>query len=76
MKRHLTRSLVTHLGLVALCGAMWPALPSQQPSVAGIVFAQRFQDITLPRNHHPGADGPDNFIPYGAGGRHLHGHRV
>jgi type IV secretion system protein VirB10 len=27
---------------------MWPALPSQQPSVAGIVFAQRFQDITLP----------------------------
>jgi len=48
MKRHLTRSLVTHLGLVALCGAMWPALPSQQPSVAGIVFAQRFQDITLP----------------------------
>lgn len=48
MKRRLTQSIATHLGLVALCGVMWPALPSSQPSLAGVVFAQRFQDITVP----------------------------
>jgi hypothetical protein len=48
MKRHLTQCLFTPLGFVAMWGAMWPVLPSQQPSIAGVVFAQRSQDITLP----------------------------
>ncbi|MGQ9896010.1 MAG: peptidoglycan-binding protein [Acidobacteriota bacterium] len=48
MKRRLTRSIVVPLGLAVLCGGIWPVIPSQPSSIAGIVFAQRFQDTTLP----------------------------
>ncbi|OYT71576.1 MAG: hypothetical protein CFK52_07475 [Chloracidobacterium sp. CP2_5A] len=48
MEHPFTRSIVTAIGLAALCGAMWPALPSSPSPLAGVAFAQSFRDVTVP----------------------------